>query len=48
VAIIPNPYAFTEQGVAMLSEITLADQSERTEIEYRVIAVNKAGEGLGQ
>jgi len=40
-----NSYAFTEQGVAMLSEITLVDWPEKTELEYRVIAVNKAGEG---
>ena len=40
-----NPYAFTEQRVAMLSEITLVDQPEKTELEYRVIAVNKAGDG---
>jgi len=32
-------------ATVILSEITLVDQPERTEIEYRVIAVNKAGEG---
>jgi len=29
-------------------EGTLVDQPERTELEYRIIAVNKVGEGLGQ
>ncbi len=32
-------------ATAILSEITLVDQPERTELEYRVMAVNKAGEG---
>jgi len=32
-------------ATAILSEITLVDQPEKTEIEYRVIAVNKSGEG---
>ncbi len=32
-------------ATAILSEITLVDQPERTELEYRVIAVNKSGEG---
>jgi len=32
-------------AMAILSEITLVDQTEKTEIEYRVIAINKAGEG---
>ncbi len=32
-------------ATAILSEITLVDQPEKTELEYRVIAVNKAGEG---
>ncbi len=32
-------------ATAILSEITLVDQPEKIEIEYRVIAVNKAGEG---
>ncbi len=31
-------------GTAIETEITLADQPERVEIEYRVIAINKAGE----
>ena len=32
-------------ATAILSEITLVDQPEKTELEYRVIAINKAGEG---
>ena len=32
-------------ATAILSEITLVDQPEKTQIEYRVIAINKAGEG---
>lgn len=32
-------------ATAILSEITLVDQPKKTELEYRVIAVNKAGEG---
>jgi hypothetical protein len=32
-------------ATAILSEITLVDQPERKELEYRIIAVNKAGEG---
>ncbi len=32
-------------ATAILSEITLVDQPEKTELEYRVIAVNKTGEG---
>jgi len=32
-------------ATAILSEITLVDQPERKELEYRVVAVNKAGEG---
>jgi len=32
-------------ATAILSEITLVDQPEKTEIEYRVIAINKSGEG---
>ena len=30
---------------AILTEATLVDQPEKTEIEYRVIAINKSGEG---
>ena len=32
-------------GVAIESEITVSGQKRRRECEYRVIAVNKAGEG---
>ena len=32
-------------ATAILSEITLVDQPEKSEIEYRVIAINKSGEG---
>jgi len=32
-------------ATAILSEITLVDQPEKPELEYRVVAVNKAGEG---
>ena len=32
-------------ATAILTEATLVDQPEKTQIEYRVIAVNKAGEG---
>ena len=32
-------------GMAIESEITLSDQNRGTKWEYRVIAVNKAGEG---
>lgn len=35
---------WTDAGVAMESEITLTDQARGKEWEYRVIAVNKAGE----
>ncbi len=37
--------AWADVATAILSEITLVDQPEKTEIEYRVIAVNKAGQG---
>ncbi len=37
--------AWKTVATAILSEITLVDQPERTELEYRVIAVNKAGDG---
>ena len=36
---------WVDVATAILSEITLVDQPEKTEIEYRVIAVNKAGKG---
>jgi len=32
-------------ATAILSEITLVDQPEKTQLEYRVTAVNKSGEG---
>lgn len=32
-------------ATAILTEATLVDQPEKTELEYRVIAVNKAGVG---
>ncbi len=32
-------------ATAILTEVTLADQPEKQELEYRVIAVNKAGDG---
>jgi len=36
---------WADVATAILTEATLVDQPERTELEYRVIAVNKAGEG---
>jgi len=30
---------------AIITEATLVDQPEKTQLEYRVIAVNKSGEG---
>jgi len=36
---------WTDAGMAIESEITLSDQQRGEELEYRVIAVNKAGEG---
>ncbi len=36
---------WADVATAILSEITLVDQPEKTELEYRVIAINKAGEG---
>ena len=37
---------WTDASMAIESEITLSDQTRGTEWEFRVIAVNKAGEGL--
>ena len=37
--------AWKTVATAILSEITLVDQPEKTELEYRVVALNKAGEG---
>jgi len=36
---------WSDVGLAIESEITLSDQERGKEWEYRVIAVNKAGEG---
>jgi len=36
---------WTDAGMAIESEITLSDQERGKEWEYRIIAVNKAGEG---
>ena len=36
---------WTDAGMAIESEITLSDQARGEELEYRVLAVNKAGEG---
>ena len=32
-------------AMAILTEATLVEQAERTELEYRIITVNKAGQG---
>ena len=37
---------WTDAGMAIESEITLSNQERGKEWEYRVIAVNKAGEGV--
>ena len=37
---------WTDVGMAIESEITLSNQERGKEWEYRVIAVNKTGEGL--
>ena len=37
--------SWTDIGLAMESETTLTNQERGKEWEYRVIAVNKAGEG---
>jgi hypothetical protein len=36
---------WADVATAILTEATLVDQPEKTQLEYRVIAVNKAGEG---
>lgn len=36
---------WNDVATAILTEATLVEQPEKTELEYRVIAVNKAGEG---
>jgi hypothetical protein len=38
--------AWVEVSMAIESEITLSDQTRGVEWEFRIIAVNKAGEGL--
>ena len=35
----------TDAGMAIESEITLSNQERGKEWEYRIIAINKAGEG---
>ena len=45
VGVEPVSDRWEDVATAILSEITLVDQPEKTELEYRVIAVNKAGEG---
>ena len=37
---------WTDANMALESEITLSDQTRGTEWEFRVIAVNKAGDGV--
>jgi hypothetical protein len=37
--------SWTEASMAIESEITLSEQERSKEWEYRVVAVNKAGEG---
>ena len=34
-----------DMAMAIITEATLVEQPKKTELEYRVIAVNKAGEG---
>jgi len=36
---------FVVSMVYIMTEATLVDHPEKTEIEYRVLAVNKSGEG---
>ncbi len=45
VGVEPVSDRWEDIATAILSEITLVDQPEKTELEYRVIALNKAGEG---
>ncbi len=37
--------SWADIATAILTEATLVDQPEKTELEYRVIAINKSGEG---
>ncbi len=45
VGVEPVSDRWADVATAILSEITLVEQPEKTQLEYRVIAVNKAGEG---
>ncbi len=45
VGVEPVSDRWEDIATAILSEITLVDQPEKTELEYRVIALNKVGEG---
>ncbi len=45
VGVEPVSNRWADVATAILSEITLVDQPEKTELEYCIIAVNKAGEG---
>ena len=40
-----NNGSWKDVATAILTEATLVEQPEKTEIEYRVIAINKVGEG---
>ncbi len=40
-----DEFLWADIATAILSEITLVDQPEKTELEYRVISLNKAGQG---
>ena len=41
-----NSGDWQDVATAVITEATLVNQPEKTEFEYRVIAVNKAGESL--
>ena len=45
VGVEPVSDRWEDVATAILTESTLVEQPEKTELEYRVIAVNKAGEG---
>ncbi len=45
VGVEPVSDRWEDVATAILTEATLVDQPEKTQIEYRVIAINKAGEG---
>jgi len=38
-------YSGQDVATAVITEATLVEQPEKTELEYRVIAINKSGEG---